>query len=60
MSKETYWFCRNPKCGHYGLFIAASEEVVACPKCYQPMRRQDTGWMNDTGSDFFPTKEEGE
>ena len=49
MPKEQYFFCRNPKCGHYGQFIAAPETTILCPKCEQAMVRQDTGWLKIEG-----------
>jgi hypothetical protein len=40
-----YYFCRNGRCGHFGQFASSPDTAVLCPKCEQPMVRQDTGWM---------------
>ena len=51
---ETYYFCRNPLCGHRGRFVAQEEEKIRCPKCDREMVRQDVAWSKVPAVEWKP------
>jgi len=60
MPDAVFYFCRS--CGYRGKFVTeeTSKNVwgeVKCPKCYEPMVRQDVGWLKAEGK--MTGKEEG-